>query len=345
MVSEDKQRITRRAYARIGLLGNPSDGFNGKTISISVENFYAEVTLTPSSQIRFLPHPEHDPQEFDSLVALATRVKTHGYYGGIRLLQALCYKFHEHCTNLQIALPAKPFTLKYETNIPKQAGLSGSSAIICAALKCLIEFYGVESEMVKADLPSLILSAESELAITAGLQDRVIQVYEGAVFMDFSKEIMEEKGRGEYTELDPGLIPQLYMIFCENPGDSGKVHNTVKQRWLAGDPVVRQGMEDVAALAVKGRKALEACDMGAFATCLDNNFALRRKMYGDEALGALNIRMVTIAQDVGAAAKFTGSGGASVVFLREQTQLQPLQEACDKEGFTLLPVTIHATSC
>jgi len=35
--------ITSRVYARIGLLGNPSDGYNGKTISFALANFYAEV--------------------------------------------------------------------------------------------------------------------------------------------------------------------------------------------------------------------------------------------------------------------------------------------------------------
>jgi len=37
--------IRKRAYARAGLLGNPSDGYNGKTISISVRNFQAQVVL------------------------------------------------------------------------------------------------------------------------------------------------------------------------------------------------------------------------------------------------------------------------------------------------------------
>jgi hypothetical protein len=37
-------------------------------------------------------------------------------------------------------------------------------------------------------------------------------------------------------------------------------------------------------------------------------------MFGDAALGALNLRMVAIARSVGAAAKFTGSGGAIVAF-------------------------------
>ena len=35
--------ITERVYARIGLLGNPSDSYYGKTISLSLANFYAEV--------------------------------------------------------------------------------------------------------------------------------------------------------------------------------------------------------------------------------------------------------------------------------------------------------------
>ena len=37
--------IRKRIYARAGLLGNPSDGYHGKTISISVRNFWSEVVL------------------------------------------------------------------------------------------------------------------------------------------------------------------------------------------------------------------------------------------------------------------------------------------------------------
>ena len=43
-VSDDGS-ITSRVFARIGLLGNPSDGFFGKTISLSLANFYAEVCV------------------------------------------------------------------------------------------------------------------------------------------------------------------------------------------------------------------------------------------------------------------------------------------------------------
>lgn len=47
-------------------------------------------------------------------------------------LQATCKRFHDHCQQQGFQLPPKGFVLSYTTNIPRQAGLSGSSAIICA---------------------------------------------------------------------------------------------------------------------------------------------------------------------------------------------------------------------
>jgi glucuronokinase len=53
-------------------------------------------------------------------------------------------------------------------------GLAGSSAIIVATLRCLMEFYDVD--IPPEVQPSLALSVErDELKIGAGLQDRVIQ--------------------------------------------------------------------------------------------------------------------------------------------------------------------------
>jgi len=49
------------------------------------------------------------------------------------------------------------------------------------------------------------------------------------------------------------------------------------------------------------------------ADLMRRNFALRRRMYGDAALGRLNLEMVATAEGVGAGVKFCGSGGAVVV--------------------------------
>ena len=64
-------------------------------------------------------------------------------------------------------------------------------------------------------------------------------------------------------------------------------------------------------------------------------------MFGDEALGEMNIDMVMTARLVGAAAKFTGSGGAVVAFCPEGSdQVKRLSEACDRKGFTMVPIQV-----
>ena len=57
-------------------------------------------------------------------------------------------------------------------------GLAGSSAIVTAALRCLMDFYGVTAaDVPRHRLPQLVLDVErAELGIQAGLQDRVVQV-------------------------------------------------------------------------------------------------------------------------------------------------------------------------
>lgn len=68
-------------------------------------------------------------------------------------------------------------------------------------------------------------------------------------------------------------------------------------------------------------------------------------MFGDDVLGALNIEMVEVARRVGAASKFTGSGGAVVVFCPEgPSQVELLELNCFKAGFVLQPIQV-APSC
>lgn len=333
--------IEHKAYARIGLLGNPSDVYYGRTISFSIRNFWASVKLEPSEHLVIQPHPFHDMVQFQSFDHLMNRLTNEGYYGGVRLLMAICKVFFSYCKDNKIDLHDQNFTLSYETNIPRQTGLSGSSAIACAAFRCLLDFYEVR-HLVKVEVrPNLILNAEKELGIVAGLQDRVAQVYGGLVYMDFSKEYMEKFGHGIYIPIDISLLPPLYLIYTENPSDSGKVHSTVRKRWLDGDEFVRSSMAEAAKIALEGRTAILEKNYSKLADLMKRNFDLRRSMFGDDCLGALNIEMVEIGRRVGAATKFTGSGGAVVAFCPNgPDQVRLLEEECKKAGFVIQPVEI-----
>ncbi|OIW12372.1 hypothetical protein TanjilG_04121 [Lupinus angustifolius] len=325
--------ISHKAYARIGLLGNPSDVYYGNTISLSLSNFYATVTLTPSLHLLIQPHPLHDFIQFSSLSHLVTRLNNEGYYGGVRLLMSISKVFFDYCNLNNIHLHHNNFTLSYDTNIPRQTGLSGSSAIVCAALNCFLDFYKVRDQIKVEERPNLILAAEKELGIVAGLQDRVAQ--------DFGKENMDKLGHGIYIPMDLSLLPPLHLIYAENPSDSGKVHSKVRQRWLDGDEFIVSSMSEVANIAKEGKTVLEQKDYSKLAALINRNFDLRRSMFGDEALGDLNIKMVEIARKVGAASKFTGSGGAVVAFCPEgESQVKLLEDECQKAGFVLQPVQL-----
>ena len=121
--------IHKRAYARAGLLGNPSDGYNGKTISISVRNFWAEAVLYEWDTLEIVL-AEDDRARFSTISDLAKDVERHGYYGGIRLVKATIKRFVDYCARRGWKLHDRNFSVRYTTNIPRQVGLAGSSAII-----------------------------------------------------------------------------------------------------------------------------------------------------------------------------------------------------------------------
>src|SRR3954470_7958042 len=151
--------ITTHAYARAGLIGNPSDGYFGKTISFIIRNFAATVKLRESEKLEILPG-SGDLVKFDSLSDFLRDVKLMGYYGGMRLVKAAIKKFHEYAQINSFDIPARNFTISYETNIPRLVGMAGSSAIVCATFRALQTFYNIEIPQHR--LPSLILSAEKD---------------------------------------------------------------------------------------------------------------------------------------------------------------------------------------
>src|SRR5262249_56752092 len=75
--------ITTHAYARAGLVGNPSDGYFGKTISFVVRNFKATVRLWESPHFEIVP-THGDYARFDNVNQFVRDVRLHGYYGGLR---------------------------------------------------------------------------------------------------------------------------------------------------------------------------------------------------------------------------------------------------------------------
>ena len=312
--------VRARSFARAGLLGNPSDGYFGKTLSFAFSNFGVDLSLTESSRMRFVPG-EVDDAMFDSPEQLVHDLRIFGYYGGIRMLKAVAKLFFEYCMEHGIEIPRRNFTAEYKINVPRLVGLSGSSAICSAMLKALMKFYGVTIPENYA--PTLCLEAErDELGINCGYQDRVIQMYNGLVFMDFDKSYLEEHGYGRYERLSPGILPNMYVAYDPNRAEeSGKAHKKVRKLFDQKRPDILQAMSEFADIAQKGRDALVAGRKEEIASLVNANFDLRDSIFN---VSEENRRMVMVARSAGASAKFAGSGGAIVGTYENDAQFERL---------------------
>ncbi|KAK1404421.1 hypothetical protein POM88_004026 [Heracleum sosnowskyi] len=135
---------------------------------------------------------------------------------------AICKVFNAYCKDNNIKLHKENFSLSYDTNIPRQTGLSGSSAIVERTWNCCWS-----TGQIHTGLPGVLYTWTSARSLWHGV----------------------------YTPINNGLLPPLQLISAQNPSDSGKVHSTVQQRWLNGDEFIKSCMEEVANLPLEGRSA------------------------------------------------------------------------------------------
>jgi glucuronokinase len=259
-----------RAFARAALAGNPSDGYGGAVLAITVEAFSARASVG-------------DEVDGDECVARD-------------LVDATVARFtHE------FGVAATPVAAS--TSIPRSVGLGGSSAIVIATLRALCAHHVLTLD--PDPLAMLALSIEvDDLGIAAGPQDRLVQAHEGLVFMDFAAV------GASSARLETATLPPLLLGWRDDSAEhSGVVHSDLRERYDAGDPNVRSAM---AALACRARDAKDAslsADTAGLRAAVDASFDLRRTL---TELDPRHVAMVEAARSAGAAANYTGSGGAVI---------------------------------
>lgn len=316
------------SYPRAALIGNPSDGYYGKTIAFTFADFQADITLYQSPELEILPG-RRDTTKFASLKELAEDVAHYGYYGGVRLLKATIKRFYDYCSDQGIDLDERNFTIRYHSSIPLHLGLAGSSAIITACMRALMNYYSVS--IPDHILPNIVLSVErQELGIGGGLQDRVAQAYQGIVYMDFDRELLEGRGYGSYERLEPGKMPRLFIAYKPELSEGSEVvHNDLRYRFDNGEEKVLKAMIQFGEYARQVRDMFISGDYTDLGRIMNANFDLRRSIC---AISKENEAMVEAARSTGASAKFTGSGGAIIGTYADEAQYAAIQEALRTTG-------------
>lgn len=329
-----------KAFPRAALVGNPSDGYFGKTIAFVFQNYCAEAELYESPDLDLLPSLR-DHNTFASMEELHEDISLYGYYGGIRLLKGSIKRFYDYVKENKIRIEDKNFTMRYHSNIPNRLGLAGSSAIITAALRALCLFYKVK---IRPDyFANLVLSVEKdELGIPAGLQDRVAQSYNHPVYMDFNQAYMEKNGVGKYKLINIPDDLNLYVAYRTDLAEGSEVlHSRLRHDFNDGKPEVLAAMREWSDLTDQVKDALENHNYSVIPALLNRNFDLRCEVC-KEAVSSKNLRMVKLARELGASAKFTGSGGAIIGTYKDEKMFRNLVREMKKEQIDVIkPVIVH----
>jgi glucuronokinase len=257
-------------------------------------------------------------------------------------VKATIKRFVEYCQARGLKLHDRNFSVRYDTNVPRQVGLAGSSAIIVATMRCLLEYY--EVDMPAEVQPSFVLSVETEeLGITAGLQDRVIQCYEGLVYMDFDRNHAHQiHGLTcyAYEPLDMTWLPPLYIAYHAAFSEPTEVfHNDLRGRYNRGEAEVINAMQQFADITAQGRAAILKQDIAQLSALIDENFDTRRRI---ARLPDWQVQMVETARSCGASAKFAGSGGAIVGIYHDEAVFEKLSAAMPTIGSRVLKPQVRA---
>lgn len=252
------------AHARAALAGNPSDGHGGAVLACCVRGLTATARAEPA------PTAHSDPPS--------------------ALVDAAIARFGRG-----------PCRVRWETGVPREVGLGGSSAIVTATVRALAALHGHDLE--PGDLAEMVLAVEAEdLGLAAGPQDRYAQAHGGLVLMDFAHT------PPRIARLDPELLPPLYLAWRTDAAEaSHAVHGGLRRR--AHEPEVRAAMARLADHARAAATALRAHDHGAFAAAVNASYDERRAVLD---LDPRHVAMVDAARAAGASANYAGSGGAIV---------------------------------
>jgi glucuronokinase len=281
--------VEASAPARAALAGNPSDGYGGRVLAVTLPQLAARARARAADDLTVSPHSE--------LVAATVRRFARLHAPG-----------------------ATASAIAWATTNPRGVGLAGSSAIVIATTRALAALHGIV--LVERTLAEFALAVEvEELGIAAGLQDRVAQAYGGLTFMDFA-------GAGHYERLDPRLLPPILVAWrAETAEESHDVHGRLRERFAHGDATVRAGMNELAELAAGARNALLAGDRDALRRCVDGSYDVRARVMN---LDPRHVEMIEIARGCGAAANYTGSGGAIVAVCRSDGHRAELRRALER---------------
>lgn len=269
------RRIVCSAPARANLIGNPSDQYGGNTLAVSLA-----------------------PRAF---VALD---EGRGGEAPPPLAAAVLGELDEGAPEFRITLASE---------IPRQSGIAGSTALVVALVHAVHAWR--DRTLEPHALAEQARRVEREgLGVQCGFVDHYLCTFGGLRYVDLSAKGPDGEGATPAAVEDLGsLAPALPFVVAYTGvrHSSDAVHRPLRERWLAGEPAVVEAYARIAEIGALGRDALCRGDLPAFGRLMNENHAIQRGLGGS---GPANEALIEAARGAGAlGAKLAGAGGGGTI--------------------------------
>ena len=282
---------------RAGIIGNPTDGYGGTLIACSTKN-KAEVTIQESHELTLI-------NSFgERILRWENDFENQGDYFDIFRAVLRYFKLYD--------MKAKITAI---SNIPVQAGMAGSTAILSSLLSAVLAYTG--RQVNKYELAELNRIIElNYLKVHCGYQDAYMTTFGGLSYIDFrGKENYKELKDEQYATVEnlSEYVDELPFVIAHTgiKHNSGNFHLPIREKWLEGDSAVVNGYNEIMNLAREGKKALLKGDWEQLAYLMNKNHQIQDS-FADA--GKQNKYMIEVAREHGAmAAKLSGAGGGGTI--------------------------------
>ncbi|MFW6257045.1 MAG: hypothetical protein ACOC2O_02775 [Bacillota bacterium] len=304
--------IIGKAPGRAGIIGNPTDGYGGAMIACSIP-YFARTIIRDDEQLRLIVDGKEEIIKWETDLKLQD--------DSFDLLRSILRYFK--LTDLKACIEIK-------SDIPRQAGLAGSTAILSAALGAVLK------KLNRKHNPYYLAELNRNIELRymkthCGYQDAYMTTFGGLNFLDF-------RGKAYYRELEEEVYAAVEKINTDSlpfviahtgiQHHSGDFHRPIRERWLEGEEDVVQGYQKITELAIAGKRALIDGDWEKLGSLMNKNHRIQDRL---RFSGEQNNRLIDAALEGGAlGAKLAGAGGGGTIIaltLEPEKTRQALKEA------------------
>lgn len=291
--------IISSAPGRCGIVGNPTDMYGGSVLSCTtVER--ARCTIVDSKSL--VISVEGSEEEIRSADGLTLN-------GG----------FFDIPKAILMYFDVSPEDFKHRisitSDVPQCAGLAGSTAVVVAVLGAILIQLGIEMDPYQIAETARKVEYRN-MGIMCGFQDQHMASFGGVNFMDFAgKESLLQSDDEPLATVEPlqEKIADIPIVIAHTgiKRNSGRVHRSIRERWLDGEPAVVEGYKRIASLARLGKKALLQGNWERLGELMNENHEIQRGLGGS---GPQNDWLIDVSLRNGAfGAKLAGAGNGGTI--------------------------------